>query len=214
MRPSCDARTPSRHSKRRRSNYDGSTGRFISADPVGFASGGANLYAYANGAPQRWRDPSGHILVLVMPWILGGGSTIAGTLAVVGEAALALIVGFGLAEAWSIHAARNNEDEIDKRNYGRFVASLTPVDQAKRPVFPEQDAAEQADSIRAEHAERLKKGVGGIDSIEGSLKEEEHRMRRPLEDPTGGGSGPGGRGSGRGSRGSGAGGRGLGGRCS
>jgi RHS repeat-associated protein len=39
--------------------YDPSSGRFISADPIGFG-GGPNVYAYAEGDPINLRDPLGH----------------------------------------------------------------------------------------------------------------------------------------------------------
>jgi hypothetical protein len=38
--------------------YDPSTGRYISADPIGLA-GGINLYAYVLGDPVNWVDPWG-----------------------------------------------------------------------------------------------------------------------------------------------------------
>jgi RHS repeat-associated protein len=38
--------------------YDPTTGRYISADPIGL-SGGINLYGYVNGDPVNWIDPEG-----------------------------------------------------------------------------------------------------------------------------------------------------------
>lgn len=39
--------------------YDPSTGRFISEDPIGFAGGDVNLYAYVSNNPVSWIDPLG-----------------------------------------------------------------------------------------------------------------------------------------------------------
>ena len=43
--------------------------RFIAEDPIGFAWGDANLYAYAQDNPLRYNDPSGYC-----PWCLGGAA--------------------------------------------------------------------------------------------------------------------------------------------
>ena len=40
--------------------YDASTGTFISEDPIGYAGGETNTYAYAGGDPVGHRDLSGH----------------------------------------------------------------------------------------------------------------------------------------------------------
>ena len=39
--------------------YSPSMHRFVSQEPLGFAGGGANLYAYAGNSPTNLRDPSG-----------------------------------------------------------------------------------------------------------------------------------------------------------
>ncbi|WP_297292870.1 RHS repeat-associated core domain-containing protein, partial [Oceanicoccus sp.] len=39
--------------------YDAETGRFISEDPIGFAGGDLNLYAYVQNNPVMFIDPSG-----------------------------------------------------------------------------------------------------------------------------------------------------------
>ncbi|WP_183081549.1 RHS repeat-associated core domain-containing protein [Paraburkholderia fungorum] len=39
--------------------YSPATGRFISEDPAGWASGQTNAYAYVNGNPVQFSDPYG-----------------------------------------------------------------------------------------------------------------------------------------------------------
>ncbi|RMA41354.1 RHS repeat-associated core domain-containing protein [Rhodophyticola porphyridii] len=39
--------------------YDPLTGQFLQRDPIGFASGDLNLYAYVENDPYNWTDPSG-----------------------------------------------------------------------------------------------------------------------------------------------------------
>ena len=39
--------------------YDPVLGKFIAEDPLGFASGDTNLYAFAWSNPRNWKDPSG-----------------------------------------------------------------------------------------------------------------------------------------------------------
>ena len=40
-------------------HYDPALGQFLSADPIGFASGDANHYRYVLNNPQRYTDPEG-----------------------------------------------------------------------------------------------------------------------------------------------------------
>jgi len=44
--------------------YDPNIGRFLAQDPIGFAGGDANLYAYVGNDPANFSDPSG----LFTPW--------------------------------------------------------------------------------------------------------------------------------------------------
>jgi RHS repeat-associated protein len=39
--------------------YDAEVGRFLQTDPIGFAGGDANLYAYVGNNPVNWIDPLG-----------------------------------------------------------------------------------------------------------------------------------------------------------
>jgi RHS repeat-associated protein len=39
--------------------YDPATGQFLQRDPIGFAAGDLNLYAYVWNDPYNWTDPSG-----------------------------------------------------------------------------------------------------------------------------------------------------------
>ncbi len=58
--------------------YDPKTGRFITEDPLGFASGTTNLYSYVGNNPLNWVDPWG------LSWrsvVLGGTSTALNTAA-------------------------------------------------------------------------------------------------------------------------------------
>jgi RHS repeat-associated protein len=71
--------------------YNPTWGRFISEDPIGFAGGDSNLYAYVGNSPTNFVDPQGESLVL--PAALAGGTLgpalVAGGLILVGGALLA-----------------------------------------------------------------------------------------------------------------------------
>jgi RHS repeat-associated protein len=48
--------------------YNPQFGRFASEDPIGFAGGQPNLYAYAGNNPIKYRDPSGRQGDELPPW--------------------------------------------------------------------------------------------------------------------------------------------------
>ena len=68
--------------------YDAVTGRFLQKDPIAFAGGQTNLYAYPGGNPVMFIDPEGTVGLL--PLILGVGLTyiaVRGTVEGVSESA-------------------------------------------------------------------------------------------------------------------------------
>src|SRR5687768_13807633 len=68
--------------------YNPTLGRFISEDPIGFAGGDANLYAYVGNDPISYKDPSGLLGLEDMPgipqpvvdFVSGAGDTLSGGL--------------------------------------------------------------------------------------------------------------------------------------
>ncbi len=64
-------------------DYDSTVGRWTTKDPIGFAGGDTNLYAYVGGNPMSYVDPSGLRLqdvnignVLAGTFLMGGGVTL------------------------------------------------------------------------------------------------------------------------------------------
>ena len=44
--------------------YDPASGQFLQRDPIGFAAGDLNIYAYTWNDPYNWKDPSGLAVLL------------------------------------------------------------------------------------------------------------------------------------------------------
>jgi hypothetical protein len=53
-------------------NYNPSTGRFLSEDPIGFASGDTNLYRYVSNRPIEYLDPDGRLAISGSALLIGG----------------------------------------------------------------------------------------------------------------------------------------------
>jgi len=64
--------------------YDPKAGRFITKDPISFAGGDVNLYAYVGNNPVNWVDPSGMLWGSVFTRGGGKGILSGGTGAYVG----------------------------------------------------------------------------------------------------------------------------------
>jgi uncharacterized protein RhaS with RHS repeats len=57
--------------------YSPTQGRFISQDPLGFATGTTNLYNYANSDPTDLTDPTGTDPLIPLACAVGGGLSVA-----------------------------------------------------------------------------------------------------------------------------------------
>jgi RHS repeat-associated protein len=57
-------------------DYDASTGRWLSKDPILFAGGDTNLYGYVANDPVNWTDPTGKCPLCAVGIAVGGGAAI------------------------------------------------------------------------------------------------------------------------------------------
>ncbi|HKO47099.1 MAG TPA: RHS repeat-associated core domain-containing protein [Polyangiaceae bacterium] len=90
-------------------DYDPSTGRWISKDPILFDGGSANLYAYVDNDPVNRIDPTGHFPFILVGICAAGGCEAAATAA----AAAAIFVGSAAGAAALIHRITADEPAND-----------------------------------------------------------------------------------------------------
>jgi RHS repeat-associated protein len=98
--------------------YDPKAGRFITKDPISFAGGDVNLYAYVGNNSINWIDPYGlNALTDVMPFVvtlpaldgpLPVGDIIAGT----------ALVGAGLYDLWQLYREKYQKPENPNKRKG------------------------------------------------------------------------------------------------
>lgn len=98
-------------------HYDAALGQFIQRDPIGFAAGDLNLYAYTWNDPYNWTDPSG---LTTAGTIVKGAGAIGLGVAIVKSVRGALQLGNriqrvlkGLDWKTLINTATNDSDESD-----------------------------------------------------------------------------------------------------
>lgn len=87
--------------------YDPATGRFLTKDPLGFASGDGNLFRYAGNNPINRVDPSGRIVIALGPLLPAIGAGFAAAVEFVASVgAVDLVVTAALATAVVLQGER------------------------------------------------------------------------------------------------------------
>jgi RHS repeat-associated protein len=94
-------------------DYDPTTGRFTTADPLGFAGGDTNLYAYAHDDPVNFIDPVGLWDLSISDWVDSHTTQIASFSGGVGDV---MLFGYGdKLRSWTDHEfGWHGEDVVDK----------------------------------------------------------------------------------------------------
>jgi RHS repeat-associated protein len=103
--------------------YDPASGRFVSADPIGFAAGDANLYRYVGNMPGVFTDPSGNMAVTEYSWNLNNVSRV-GIAAAQGLAGYTFGYTCGLLRATTVEGLQGDEAEFHARRLGLMVGSI------------------------------------------------------------------------------------------
>jgi len=110
-------------------DYDATTGRWTSKDPIGFSGGATNLYEYAAGDAVNFRDPSG-LFAFLLP-IFGVALAAAGeqlALAAGGAAIAVLTIALYNAVVDAV-----DEDELDKPKDGAGPKTICEVQAQPAP---------------------------------------------------------------------------------
>ncbi len=95
--------------------YDPEVGRFISEDPIGFAGGDVNLYAYVSGNPINYVDPLGLWQYLGWKLLKNGGRKLIGKFSSKKAAVIARRQGVNI-QARTKQAARALQKAASKGN--------------------------------------------------------------------------------------------------
>jgi RHS repeat-associated protein len=96
-------------------DYDAVVGRWTSKDPIRFAGGQANIYAYVNNDPVNYADPAGRAIPVLIGICFASGACEAAAAALLEAAA---VVGSAAAAAGLIHHIANpaNDNPVANDN--------------------------------------------------------------------------------------------------
>ena len=106
--------------------YHPGLGRFISEDPVGYAGGDINLYAYVFNNPGNLSDPDGECAIIVVPVVVGG--VIAGGYLVATPSGRELLINIGsslVAASGALYDALFDSKTHDEKEPGQNYEEIT-----------------------------------------------------------------------------------------
>lgn len=134
----------------RNRDYSPTLGRWVTRDPIGYATGDSNLYRYVGNRPINRVDPSGLLDPGTGTVIVGGATTAGGVSAVAATGVGVVVVGGGYVgylgyqfwEAWgSLSAAEEAARQLEAKRQAVLAASAARAAAAAEAA---RQAAEQA----------------------------------------------------------------------
>jgi RHS repeat-associated protein len=159
--------------------YEPVSGRFISADPIGFGSG-VNLYAYVVNNPLVFIDPTGNSGLLAVLSAAGGLAALDGPLPVGDILALGLIATYAIDELIvKPQLSKGGELEDDNLRWDKFKEEYDGVKsdkESKKQKFPREDRPEDT----LDDLEKTRDGFrkGGRDQIDSTDKTKQKLPKR------------------------------------